>query len=58
MFLRTNVLSSNDDKTMQLIDLIETCEYGTSKDIVSKKEEMKCSNLIKRYKKLVSLIMI
>ena len=33
------VLSSNDDKRMRSIDLIETYEYGTSKGL----EEIKCS---------------
>ena len=41
-------LSSNDDKRMQSIDLIETYPYGTSKDLVSKKEEIKGSNMIKQ----------
>ena len=36
---------------MQSIDSIETYAYGTSKDLVSDKEEIKCSNIIKRYKK-------
>ena len=40
-------LNSNDDKRMQPIDLIETYAYGTSKDLVSNKEEIKCSNVIK-----------
>ena len=44
-------LSSNDDKRMQSIDSIETYAYVTSKDLVSEKEEIKCRNLIKRYKK-------
>ena len=44
-------LSSNDDKRMQAIDLIGTYAYGSSKDLVSDKEEIKCSNIIKRYKK-------
>ena len=35
---------------MQSIDSIETYAYGTSKDIVSEKEEFKCSNITKRYK--------
>ena len=42
-------LSSNDDKRMQSIDLIETYPYGTSKDLVSKKEEIKGSNMIKQW---------
>ena len=35
---------------MQSIDPIETYAYGTNKDLVSKKEEINCSNIIKRYK--------
>ena len=44
-------LSSNDDKRVQSIDSIETYAYGTSKDLVSEKEEIKCNNIIKRYRK-------
>ena len=43
-------MCSNDNKRMQSTDSIETYAYGTSKDVVSKKEEIKCSNIIKRYK--------
>ena len=43
-------LSSNDDKRMKSIDSIETYSYGTSKDLVSEKEEIKCNNIIKKYK--------
>ena len=32
------VLSSNDDKIMQLIDSIETYAYHMSKDLISKKK--------------------
>ena len=32
---------------MQSIDLIETYAYGTSKDLVSEKEEIKFNNVIK-----------
>ena len=35
---------------MQSIDLIETNIYGTSKDLVSKNEEIQCDNIIKPYK--------
>ena len=35
---------------MQSIDLIETYAFGTSKDLVSEKEEIKCNNIIKEYK--------
>ena len=30
---------------MQSIDSIQTYAYGTSKDLVSEKEEIKCSNI-------------
>ena len=36
---------------MQSINLIEQYIYGTSKDILSEKEDIKWSNIIKRYKK-------
>ena len=35
---------------MQLIDSIETYAYGTSKDLVNEKEDIKCNNVIKPYK--------
>ena len=43
---------------MQTIDSIETYAYGTSKDLVSKKEEIKCNNIIKRYKRLLALMVL
>ena len=39
-------LSSNDDKRMQSISLIEIYAYETSKYLVSDKEEIKCNNII------------
>ena len=47
-------LSSNDDERMQSIDSTETYSYGTSKYLVSEKEEIKCSNAIKQYKKMLN----
>ena len=44
-------LSSGDDKRMQSIDSIETYAYGIRKVLVSEKEEIKCNNIIKQYKK-------
>ena len=41
---------------MQSIDLIQTYAYGTSKDLVNEKEEIKSSNIIKRYKKWFALM--
>ena len=35
---------------MQSIDSIEAYAYVTSKDLVGEEEEIKCSNIIKRYK--------
>ena len=35
---------------MQSIDSTETYEYGMSKDLVCKKEEIKCNNITKQYK--------
>ena len=49
-------LSSNDDERMQSIDLIETYVYGTNKDLVIDKEEIKCNN-IKRYRKWLTLML-
>ena len=43
-------LSLNADKRMQSINLIETYVYGTRKDLVSDKEGINCSNIIKQYK--------
>ena len=42
------VLSSNNDKRIQSIDSIETHAYGTSKNLVSKKEMIKCNIIIKQ----------
>ena len=43
-------LSSNDDKRIQSIDSIETYAYGANNDPVIEKDEIKCNNIIKRYK--------
>ena len=34
---------------MQSIDSIETYAYGTRKDLVSDKEEIKCNNIFDEY---------
>ena len=44
-------LSSNDDTRMQPIHSIETYACGTSKDLVRKKEEIKCNDIITQCKK-------
>ena len=43
-------LNSNDDKRIQSIDSTETNARGTSKDLLCKKEEIKCNSIIKQYK--------
>ena len=48
--INKTALSSIDDKRMQSIDSIETYAYGTSIDLVSEKEEIKCNNILKQYK--------
>ena len=35
---------------MQSIDSIERYAYGTTKDLKSEKEQIKCNNIIKQYK--------
>ena len=35
---------------MQSINSIEKYAYGMNKDLVCKKEEIKCNNIIKQYK--------
>ena len=44
------VLSSNDFKRIESIDLIKTYAYGMNEDAICAKEEIKCSNTIKKYK--------
>ena len=44
-------LISNDDKRMQSIALIEMYAYGTSKEIISEKEDINFNNILKRWKK-------
>ena len=43
------LICSSNDKTIQLIDLIETYAYETSKDLVSEKED-NMLNITKQYK--------
>ena len=44
------VLSTYDDNGIQLIDSIDTYAYGTSKEIIQKNDENKCSTIIKQFK--------
>ena len=43
-------LSSNDDKRLQSINLVQTYAYWTNKNLLHKKKKIKCQNIIKQYK--------
>ena len=43
---------------MQSIDSIEPHPYGTRKEIVREKEEIECNNIIRRYEKWVTLMIL
>ena len=43
---------------MQSLDSIEAYAHGTSKDLVSNKEEIKCNNILERYKIWLTLIIL
>ena len=43
-------LSANDDKRIQEISTIETYIYRMSKDLVCRKQEIKCKNKMKNTK--------
>ena len=51
-------MSSNDNKRMQSIDSIEIYAYGTRKDLKSEIEKVNCSDIIKRYEKGLTLMML
>ena len=41
--------SANADKRIQSIDSVETYAYGTNKEIIDRKKEMKCNSIINQY---------
>ena len=43
---------------MQSFHQIETYAYGMNKDLKSEKGEIKCNNIIKQYKKWLTLMML
>ena len=45
--INKTALSLNDGKRIQSTGLIETYAYGMRNDLVCKKEEIKCNNVIK-----------
>ena len=44
-------------KKIQSIDSIETYAYGKSNDLMCKKKEKKCNNIIKQCKKWLTLML-
>ena len=50
-------LSANDDKRIQSCDSVERYTYGTNKEILQKKEEIKCNNRITNKKKWLNMTM-
>ena len=48
-FNRT-ALNANNTKRVQSVNSIETCVYGTTKQIIYESEEIKCCNIIKQSK--------
>ena len=51
-------LNANEDKRTQSINSIETHAYGMSKDLVCKKEEIICNNIINQHKIWVTSMML
>ena len=47
---KTNKIALSSNGDIDSIDSIETYTYGTSKVLISEKEEFRCNNIIKRYK--------
>ena len=43
-------LYANHDKRIQSIDSIESNTYRMSEDLICRKEQIKCKNIIKQYK--------
>ena len=40
---------------MQSVYSIETYAYGTTKDLLKEKEEIKCNNIVKQFKKMINV---
>ena len=43
-------MSAKDNKRIKSIYSTETCAYGTTEDLVCKKDEINFKNIIKQYK--------
>ena len=51
-------MSAHDDKRIQSIVSVGVNAYGTSKIIVSMKKENKCNNILRQYKKWLTLTIL
>ena len=49
-------MSADNDKRIQSMDSIKTFTYGTSKDKIRKNEGINYKNIIKQYKKWLTLM--
>ena len=45
------LLSANNDKRIKLVDSVETYTYGINEEIIHRKKEIKCNNIMKKYEK-------
>ena len=50
--------SANADKRIQSIDWVETYAYGTNKEIIDRKKEMKCNSIIKQYQNWLTMTIL
>ena len=50
--------SANADKRIQSIDSVETYAYGTNKEIIDRKKEMKCNSIIKQYQNWLTMTIL
>ena len=51
-------MSTNDGRRIQSIDSIETYVCRKNKEVVHKKEEIECVNILKHYKKWLTVAML
>ena len=56
--LHKTALCFNDSKGIKSIDSAETYTYGTKEEIIQRKEESNCDNIIKRYQKWLTMTML
>ena len=49
------MLSANNDKRIKLVDSVETYTYGINEEIIHRKKEIKCNNIMKKYEKWLTM---